>query len=89
VSQPLECTGDEAQCNCLGCRIARVVDQDTDEIHAADLIDGLATIIGRVIEGAPDRLQAQLVAQAFERIAEEACFQVNNHNPAASQARLH
>lgn len=64
----------EAPCDCLGCRIARMVDEGDGDMTNQELLMEMAAVMGRIIAGAPEGTQPRLLAQCFDQIASAAGY---------------
>ena len=51
-----ECTSADEQCDCLGCRIADLVEEESHKVTPRELLDSLATVIGRIISETDDNI---------------------------------
>lgn len=57
-----KCSGPDAGCECIGCRIARMVDREPDEVSPNFILDQLMLVAGSYIIAAPDEMHRELLA---------------------------
>lgn len=56
-----ECSGLDAGCGCIGCRVLRMVDQEPDEVSPNFILDQLMLVAGSYICAAPDEMHNELL----------------------------
>lgn len=63
-----ECSGTDNACECIGCRIARMVEMEPDEVSPNFILEQLMVVAGSLICMAPEEMHEEVLADCVEVI---------------------